>query len=165
MSQSQGNDEPKITRTAHAMLVPWGLYARQISLVQRLETVPIAQRKRDYEPQTKLIEFLVAILSGCRYLQDISHGPHPLDRDQTVAAAWDQPGWADYSGVSRTLQACTEETVEAVRDVIEEVSRPFIDREVVLSHSKAGSYHLRRRSDRSSVSVPARLSVPPLADG
>jgi len=139
VSQSQGNDEPKITRTAHAMLVPWGLYARQISLVQRLETVPIAQRKRDYEPQTKLIEFLVAILSGCRYLQDISHGPHPLDRDQTVAAAWDQPGWADYSGVSRTLQACTEETVEAVRDVIEEVSRPFIDREVVLSLQQTGT--------------------------
>ena len=34
--------------------------------------MPIAQRKRDYEPQTKLLEFLAAILSGCRYLQDIS---------------------------------------------------------------------------------------------
>ena len=139
MSLSPDNDEPRITRTTHAMLVPWGLYARQIGLVQRLEKVPIAQRKRDYAPQTKLIEFLVAILSGCRYLQDISHGPHPLDRDQTVAAAWDQPGWADYSGVSRTLQACTEETVEAVRDAIEEVSRPFIDREVVLSLQQTGT--------------------------
>lgn len=139
MSLSPVNDEPRITRTAHAMLVPWGLYARQIGLVQLLEKVPITQRKRDYEPQTKLIEFLVAILGGCRYLQDISHGPHPLDRDQTVAAAWDQPGWADYSGVSRTLQACTEETVEAIRDVIEEVSRPFIDREVVLSLQQTGT--------------------------
>lgn len=139
MSLSPVNDEPKITRTTHAMLVPWGLYARQIGLVQGLEEVPIAQRKRDYAPQTKLIEFLVAILSGCRYLQDISHGPHPLDRDQTVAAAWGQPGWADYSGVSRTLQACTEETVEAVRNVIEKVSRPFIDREVVLSLQQTGT--------------------------
>jgi hypothetical protein len=139
MSLSPDNDEPRITRTTHAMLVPWGLYARQIGLVQRLEKVPIAQRKRDYEPQTKLIEFLVAILGGCRYLQDISHGPHPLDRDQTVAAAWDQPGWADYSGVSRTLQACAEETVEVAREVIEEVSRPFIDREVVLSLQQTGT--------------------------
>lgn len=138
MSLSPVDDEPKITRTAHAMLVPWGLFARKIGLVQRLEKVPIAQRKRDYEPQTKLIEFLAAILSGCRYLQDISHGPHPLDRDQTVATAWDQPGWADYSGVSRTLQACTAETVEAVRDAVEGVSRPFIDREVVLSLQQAG---------------------------
>jgi hypothetical protein len=139
MSLSPVNDEPKITRTTHAMLVPWGLYARQIGLVRRLEKVPIAQRKREYEPQTKLLEFLVAILSGCRYLQDISHGPHPLDRDQTVAAAWDQLGWADYSGVSRTLQACTEETVEAVREAIEEVNRPFIDREVVLSLQQTGT--------------------------
>jgi hypothetical protein len=138
MSLSPVNDEPKVTYTAHAMLVPWGPFARQIGLVQRLEKVPIAQRKRDYEPQTKLIEFLAAIMSGCRYLQDISHGPHPLDRDQTVAAAWGQPGWADYSGVSCTLQACTPETVESVRDVVEEVSRPFVDRQVVLSLQQAG---------------------------
>jgi hypothetical protein len=138
MSLSPINDEPKVTRTAHAMLVPWGLFSCQIGLVQGLRKVPIVQRKRAYEPQTKLIEFLAGIMSGCRYLQDISHGPHPLDRDQTVAAAWGQPGWADYSGVSRTLQACTPETVEAVREVIEEVSRPYIDREVVLSLQQTG---------------------------
>lgn len=138
MSQPPVDDEPKIMRTAHAMLVPWGIFARRIGLVQRLEKVPIAQRKRDYEPQTKLIEFLAAILSGCRYLQDISHGPHPLDRDQAVATAWGQPSWADYSGVSRTLQACTTETVEAVREAVEEVSRPYIDREVVLSLQQTG---------------------------
>ena len=58
MSLSPDNDELRITRTTHAMLVPWGLDARQIGLVQRLEKVPFAQRKRDYEPQTKLIESL-----------------------------------------------------------------------------------------------------------
>ncbi|MBN1135513.1 MAG: hypothetical protein JXM73_02965 [Anaerolineae bacterium] len=58
MSLSPVHDEPKITRTAHAMLVPWGLFARQIGLIRRLEGVPIPQCKRDYEPQTKLIEFL-----------------------------------------------------------------------------------------------------------
>ena len=138
MTVSPVGDEPKITRTAHAMLVPWGLFARQIGLVQRLEKVPINQRKRDYEPQTKLIEFLPAILGGCRYLQDISLGPHPLDQDQAVASAWGQPGWADYSGVSRTLAACTSETVDAVRDAIEQVSRPYIDREVVLALQQTG---------------------------
>lgn len=95
MSLSPGNDEPKIIRTAHAMLVPWGLFARQIGLVQRLEKVPIAQRKRDYETQTKPVEFLAAIMSGCRYLQDMSHGPHPLDRDQTVAIVWGQSSGAN----------------------------------------------------------------------
>lgn len=138
MSLSPVNEEPRITRTAHAMLVPWGLFARHIGLIERLEKVPIAQRKRDYEPQTKLIEFLTAILSGCRYLQDISLGPHPLDRDQTVAQAWRQPGWADYSGVSRTMSACTTDTVEAVRDAIEQVSWPYIDREVALILQQTG---------------------------
>ena len=125
------NSERKVTRTAHAMLVPWGLFARDIGLIQGLEEIPIPQRTRDHTPQGKLLEFLVAILSGCSYLQDISEGPHPLDRDQAVAEAWGQPAWADYSGVSRTLHACTADTVTAVREVLERVSRPFTDAEVI----------------------------------
>jgi hypothetical protein len=119
--------------TSHAMLVPWGLYAQRIGLVKKLEEVPIPQRRRQHAPQTKLIEFFVSILAGCAHLQDISHGTHPLDQDQAVAQAWDQPGWADYSGVSRTLTACDEETVAAVKAVLQEISRPFIDREVMLA--------------------------------
>jgi len=120
------------------MLVPWGLFARRIGLVEALEGVPIPQRRREHVPQTKLIEFLVSILAGCAYLQDISHGPHPLDQDLVVAQAWGQAGWADYSGVSRTLKACTEETVAAVREALEAVSRPFIDREVMLALQDRG---------------------------
>jgi hypothetical protein len=119
--------------TSHAMLVPWGLFAQRIGLVEALGEVPIPQRRRRHTPQTKLIEFFVSILAGCAHLQDISRGAHPLDQDQAVAQAWDQPGWADYSGVSRTLKACDEETVAAVRAALQEVSRPFIDREVMLA--------------------------------
>jgi len=98
---------PAWTLTSHAMLVPWGLFAQHLGLIEALESVPIDQRRRDYKPQTKLIEFLVAILAGCAYLQDISRAPQPLDQDIAVAQAWQQAGWADYSGVSRTLKACT----------------------------------------------------------
>jgi len=126
-----GDGNPKVTRTAHAMLVPWGLFARHIGLIQGLEGISIPQRTREHTPEGKLIEFLVAVLSGCAYLQDISGGPHPLDRDQAVAKAWGQSAWADYSGISRTLHACTAGTVTAVRQVIEQVSRPFTDAEVV----------------------------------
>lgn len=129
---------PRVTRTTHAMLVPWGLFARRIGLVRRLEQVPIRQHKRDHKPQTKLIEFLAAILAGCAYLQDISQGPQPLDLDQTVAEAWGQESWADYSGVSRTLRACTAETVAAVRQAIAAVSTPFIDAEVTLALQQEG---------------------------
>jgi hypothetical protein len=129
-----GNEEvSNVVLTSHAMLVAWGLFAQRIGLVKALEAVPIPQRQREHTPQTKLLEFLVAILAGCSYLQDISHGSHPLDQDRAVAQAWGQKGWADYSGVSRTLQACDEQTVAAVKKALETVSRPFIQQEVILA--------------------------------
>jgi hypothetical protein len=124
---------PIVTLTSHAMLVPWGLFALRIGLVEALEGVPIPQRTRDHTPQTKLIEFLVSILTGCAHLKDISHGPHPLDQDLAVAQAWGQTRWADHSGVSRTLKACTEETVAAVKEALDSVLQPFIAREVMLA--------------------------------
>ncbi len=124
---------PSITATDHAMLVVWGLFARQIGLVEKLQTLCLPQRKRDHTPQTKLIQFLVAILNGCEYLQDMSKGPHPLVKDPAVAEAWGQPGWADYSGVSRTLKACTSENVQDLVAVLNTVSQPFVDREVTLA--------------------------------
>jgi hypothetical protein len=127
------NDAPTNVLTSHAMLVPWGIFAQRIGLVDALEEVPIPQRQREHRPQTKLIEFLAAVLSGCAYLQDISRGPHPLDQDQAVAQAWGQEKWADYSGVSRTLKASSDETVTSVEDALEQVSRPFIEREVMLA--------------------------------
>ena len=74
--------------TNHAMLVPWSLFAQRIGLVEGMQTVPIAQQTRDHAPQGKLLELFVGTLNGCRYLQDISRGPHPLDQDLNVARAW-----------------------------------------------------------------------------
>lgn len=129
---------PSITATEHAMLVVWGLFARQIGLVEKLQALCLPQRKRDHAPQTKLLQFLVAILGGCEYLQDISQGPHPLVKDQAVAEAWGQPGWADYSGVSRTLKACSAENVQELVAVLDAVSQPFVDREVTLALRDTG---------------------------
>jgi hypothetical protein len=33
----------------------------------------------------------------------------PLDQDQAVAQAWQQPAWADYFGLSRTLSTLSVE--------------------------------------------------------
>jgi len=58
--------------TDHAWLVVLGYFARALSLVTGLEAVPLRQRKGPQcGPQTKLIEFLVGILGGIEYLQDI----------------------------------------------------------------------------------------------
>jgi hypothetical protein len=116
--------------TQHAMLVVWGLYAEQLGLISRLEGVKLKQKTRRHRPQTKVIEFLVAMLAGLPHLQDISRSAHPLDQDKVVAKAWGQPAWADYSGVSRTLQSLNAEEVAAITGVLSEVTDPIIAREI-----------------------------------
>jgi hypothetical protein len=91
--------------TQHAFLVAWGWFAEIIGLIQALQDVPLHQKKYTHTPQTKVLEFLVAIVGGTEHLQGISLAAHPLDVDQAVAGAWRQSGWADYSGVSRTLSS------------------------------------------------------------
>jgi len=116
--------------TQHAMLIVWGHFARTIGLLERLAEVPIAQKKVVRAPQEKIAEFLVGLLSGMEYLTDLSEGPAPLTKDTEVSTAWKLQAMADASGVSRTLQACTDETVQGLAGVLDAVSQPFIDRAV-----------------------------------
>ena len=78
--------------TGHATLIPWGLFAQRIGLVEALERVPIPQQRREHTPQTKLIEFPASLLASCARMKEISHGPHPLDQDRVTAQAWGQKG-------------------------------------------------------------------------
>jgi hypothetical protein len=117
--------------TDHALLVLLGEYARQLGLIKRLQAVPIDQRQGDYTPQSKLIEFLVAILAGLEHLEDLNQASDPLVKDQAVIASWGQTGFAHYSGVSRTLDAAGDDTLSEVIEVLETVSQPFIDAEVM----------------------------------
>jgi hypothetical protein len=39
----------------------------------------------------KIIEFLVGILGGIEYLQELNRGPQPLALDPSIAAAWRSP--------------------------------------------------------------------------
>lgn len=89
--------------THHAMLVAWGQFAQSIGLIQAIEGVSLHQKAVTHRPQTKILEFFVAILAGLAHLKDLSRSAHPIDQDQAVAKAWLQSAWADYSGVSRTL--------------------------------------------------------------
>jgi hypothetical protein len=69
-------------------------------------------------------------------LQDISLAAHPLDKDLAVAAAWGQAGWADYTGVSRTLSALSWAEAHEIVSVLERVSQPFLDRELSVMRSQ-----------------------------
>ena len=47
-----------------------------------------------------------------------------------VIQAWGQSGFAHYSSVSRTLEVCDDQTVQAVEQAISDFNRPFIDTQV-----------------------------------
>jgi len=78
--------------TQHALLVPWGQFGQEIGLVSGIEAVKLNQKVYEHTPQAKELEFLVAILSGAKYLQEISLAAYPLDKDRAAAEAWGQPG-------------------------------------------------------------------------
>jgi len=115
-----------MANTPHGMLVAFGEFLSQYALIERLMQVPIAQKTRTFRPQTKLVEFMAGITSGIEHLEDLNDGARPVAKDEVVARAWGQTGFAHYSGVSRTLEACDEQTVAAVEKAIEEFSQPFI---------------------------------------
>jgi hypothetical protein len=115
---------PDLTLTHHAMLVVWGQYAHYMGLIAALEALPMHQKTYHHRPQTKILEFLVAVLAGLPHLQDLSVSAHPIVRDQAVARAWGQPAWADYSGVSRTLQVLTMTEAQQIVQVLEKLSQP-----------------------------------------
>jgi len=141
----------QVQETQHAFLVAWGWFAEHIGLIRSWQGIHLQQKKYRHTPQTKVLEFLVAILAGLEHLQDISLSAHPLDLDQAVAKAWGQPGWADYSGVSRTLSALNWTEARDVAQVLERVSQPLIQAELDVLRSR--SQRLRFDGDLTGLPV------------
>jgi len=130
--------EIRSSLTQHAMLVAWGQFAQHIGLVHELEAVQVHQKCRTHRPQTKVLEFLVAMLAGLPHLEDISRDAHPIDQDAAVARAWRQPAWADYSGISRCLKALTLDAVAEITQALQRSSQPFLKREIGLAMQQQG---------------------------
>ena len=139
VGKQEVNEEIDAT-TDHAWLVVLGHFAQALRLVTALAEVPLRQRKGPDEtkPQTKLVEFLVGILGGIEYLQDLNKGPQPIVKDQTIAAAWGQAIFRHYAQVSRTLEVADEETLAAVVKVLRTVSAPFIQAAVMEEVKRKG---------------------------
>jgi len=125
------------TLTHHAMLVIWGQFAHCIGLPGPFQAVKLHQKTVQHSPQTKVLEFLVSMLAGMEHLQDISRSAHPLDQD-LAAKAWGQPGWADYSGVSRTLAGLTQAEAEQTAALLEQITQPILAEEVMRALQRCG---------------------------
>ena len=126
------------TLTHHAMLVIWGQFAHCIGLPSLFQAVKLHQKTVQHSPQTKVMEFLVSMLAGLEHMQDISRSAHPLDQDLAVARAWGQPGWADYSGVSRTLAGLTQAEADQIAAVLEQITQPILAEEVMRALQRCG---------------------------
>lgn len=146
------SQEPStVQRTQHAFLVAWGWYAQETDLIKKLQGIPLKQKAYEHTPQNKVLEFLVGTLAGIKHLQEISTCAHPLDCDKTMAKAWEQPGWADYSGVSRTLSSLSGEDVQAIVQVLEEISQPYLQSE--LKRIQSQGKRLRYDADLTGLPV------------
>lgn len=130
--------------TDHAWLVVLGHFAQVLGGVRGLSEVPLAQRQGPHEvpPRTKLIEFLVGILGGIEYLQELNQGAEPIATDPTVAEAWGQAIFRHYSQVSRTLAAADEQSLAGVGELLRVVSAPFIQAAVLATIKQRGQLTL-----------------------
>jgi hypothetical protein len=127
------NIQADTQETDHAMLVVWGQFANCLGIPRAFAEVPMSQKTVIHTPQSKVLEFLVANLAGLPYAKDISKATQPLDQDQAVAKAWGVDGWAECSGVSRTLHTLTETQGEQYATIVDRAIQPWIDQEVQLA--------------------------------
>jgi hypothetical protein len=124
--------------THHAMLVAWGQFAQSLGLIRAIKAVALHQKTVEHSPQTKVLEFFVAILAGLQHLQELSRSAHPIDQDQAVAKAWLQAGWADYSGVSRTLSGIDQAEADQIAQVLQQITQPILAEEVMRALKRSG---------------------------
>jgi hypothetical protein len=55
-----------------------------------------------------------------------------------VAIAWRQPAWADYSGVSRSLAALTQQEAGQMAGILDQITQPILAEEVMLAVQHSG---------------------------
>ena len=87
MKVRNGHEQQRKTPTRHATRLSGGLglVCERLGLIQKLQAVSLKQTSSHHQPQTKVLEFLVAILAGLQHVQDFSLVAHLLEKDQAVA--------------------------------------------------------------------------------
>ena len=105
----------KYFNTSYAPLCVLGqvLWERgELDMLRNFAAIPV--KKRDHTPGEKLLDAFLVILAGypSLYLLNSKLSPDPM-----LAHAWHRTRFADQSVVSRTLDACPVEGLDALREV------------------------------------------------
>ena len=110
----------KFTRFSARMgLVALGLKTRQLKIWEIIGTrVTIKQKVITHTPLEKLLDAFITILAGGQGLVEINTCLRP---DKAVQAAFGRENCADQSTVSDTLNACTDETVEEMKEAMQAI--------------------------------------------
>lgn len=103
------SDEVKQLFSSRATLAALGVKMNGLQLFGPVtENVKISQKKVKYTPTEKLMDGLIAILSGAHGLLEINKR---VRSDRGLQAAFGRKGCAEQSVVQNTLDACVEENV------------------------------------------------------
>lgn len=83
-----------------------------LDMLRNFEAIPM--KKRDHTPGEKLLDALLVILAGYPSLYLLNS---KLSSDPMLNQAWHRVRFADQSVVSRTLDACPPEGLDALQEV------------------------------------------------
>lgn len=124
---TDGGRQDRSVRTQHGFLVYLGEVVSQFRVRDLLaERVKVKQKALQFTPVDKLMQALLGILSGCRYMKDLTFGTNLLGQDATVTKAWGLQGMAHFSTVCTTLAKMTAPDVEQLATTLGQIARPWI---------------------------------------
>jgi hypothetical protein len=113
-------------RTRHGFLAALGTVAEAMGLRQQLAGgLHVPQKSIRHTPVEKVIQALIGILGGCRYMKDLNVAPEPIAVDDALARCWGIGKFAHFSSVCTTLRRFTDANVRELGDTLATLSRPW----------------------------------------
>jgi len=108
----------EIVNTQYAPLGVLLAHYQHNQVLKSLEQVRILMKSRDFSPSDKVQQVLVSILAGCETISAVNQKLKP---EVQLAQLCRWPGFADQSGLSRTLDALTLMNIEQLRQAVNQI--------------------------------------------
>jgi hypothetical protein len=112
----------ELTNTQFAPLAIMLLVYQQQEVFAPLSEVVMGMREREFNPQDKLLQVLVSILSGCETLSEVNTR---LKAEDGLAQVLGWKRFADQSNLSRTLDGLNQQSVAQLRQAVTTIWHRF----------------------------------------
>lgn len=106
--------------TQYAPLAVLSAYYQEKKMLEPLKKISNWQKKREFQPQDKLIQVFLSILSGCRTLTEVNV---KLRSEVNLASVWNWERFAEQSTLSRTLDALSLKQIDELRSGVTQIWR------------------------------------------